>query len=258
MSSQALVDNPDLVNDFKCRLTFFEGPLDLLLYLIKKNEIDIYSVKLEEITNQYIEYLNLMQLLNIEIAADFLVTAASLLHLKSKALLPDDGSTEEEEGKAEDLGNDLLQKLLEYKQYKEAASHLEGLQDMNDNTFPRGANVLEEKGPPKVVTDAGVFDIFTALQEVLKKVKLKSPREVFAEQFTVEAKLEQMRRLLQEKQTLRFAEFLAESSSKEEVICFFLSILELVRLQEASVEQDGKIFGEILIKRKTHGYDKSN
>lgn len=242
--------NTDII-DFKCKLEFFEGPLDLLLYLIKKNEIDIYNVKLEKITNQYIEYIDMMRLLNIDIAADFFVTAATLLYVKSRALLPQDNLSKDDlDEQEDDPANDLLQKLMEYKQFKEASGFLETLQEKNTDIFPHGYNVAQElQKDEKNISNAGIFDLFSALKDVLKRYKLKAPREVFADKFTVEQKIQQIQKLLNLKENIDFSELLEETGSKDEIICVFLAILELVRMQNILVDQNNKIFGQILIKK---------
>ena len=236
------------INDFKCHLDFFEGPLDLLLYLIKKSEIDIQTVRLETITQQYLEHLQLMRSLDMDVAGEFIVTAATLLHIKSRALLPGDVADAEEGEEEEDPHQDLLQKLLEYKQFKEASGHLEELQEKEQTHFDRGVNVLPPDRESKIVTEAGVFDLFKAFQDLLKKIKLKSPREVIADKFTVEEKMRFLRSEIREKGEIRFSSLINEDSPKDEIICIFLGILELVKMQEIFIEQQGKVFGEIVLR----------
>lgn len=238
------------IHDFKCHLDFFEGPLDLLLYLIKKSEIDIQTVRLESITQQYLEHLRLMHSLDMDVAGEFIVTAATLLHIKSRSLLPGDMADTEDGEEEEDPHQDLLQKLLEYKQFKEASGHLEVLQEKEQTHFDRGVNVLPPDRESKVVTDAGVFDLFKAFQDLLKKIKLKSPREVIADKFTVEEKIDFLRSEILKKGEVIFSSLIHEDSPKDEIICTFMGILELVRMQEITIEQQGKVFGEIILRKR--------
>jgi len=234
------------LEDFKCQLDFFEGPLDLLLYLIKKNEIDINNICLEKITNQYLEYLNFMQCMNIDLASEFVVTAATLLHIKTKWLLPDI-KDEDEDGDFEDSRLDLLQKLLEYKKFKEAAVHLDDLHELNSSSWKKGINeassFITEK---KDILDVGIFDLCEAFQQIVKRFNFKS-KEVFAESFSIIDKTNEIRTLLKNKNNFSFTDMISKMEYKEEVVCFFLAMLELVKLQEIQVKQHSRIFGEIII-----------
>jgi len=234
------------LEDFKCQLDFFEGPLDLLLYLIKKNEIDINNICLEKITNQYLEYLNFMQYMNIDLASEFVVTAATLLHIKTKWLLPDI-QEEEEDANFEDPRLDLLQKLLEYKKFKEAAVHLDELHEINSSSWKKGINEESDFTSKKQdVFDVGIFDLCEAFQQIVKRFDFKSS-EVFAESFSIIDKTNDIRTLLQQKMKFSFTNMISKMEYKEEVVCFFLAMLELVKLQEIQVKQDNCIFGEIII-----------
>jgi segregation and condensation protein A len=240
---------PENAEDFRCRINVFEGPLDLLLYLIKKNEIDLNQVRLEEITSQYMEYLNLMESMNVDLASEFIVTAATLLYLKTRWLLPTEPGEDDEDDEDDPHGN-LIRRLLEYKKFKEAAGYLEQKHDDENRTFRRGTRVPLDLPPvEEKFSNADVFDLCTALAELLRKKKWKTD-EVHGEEFTVEQKIREFRDRLSRHALIRFSRVVHESRSKSEVICIFLAMLELIRLQEITVEQKGRVFGEILIRRR--------
>ncbi len=247
-------DIKDSGNDnFKCKLEMFEGPLDLLLYLIKKNEIDINNIKLENVTSQYLDYISYMQSMNIDIASEFIVTAATLLHIKTRWLLPIESNQEDEDlNEFDDPRLNLLEQLLEYKKFKEAGAFLDKLQEKEHCTFTKGHTEIydESDDDELVVTNVSVFDLCKAFNEVLKKIKTREPKEVHKEKFTVQDKIAQIRELLQTNEQISFSKFFEESQNKEEILCAFLGILELIRSQEIIVEQREKFFGEIIIKKK--------
>lgn len=162
---------------YKVKLDVFEGPLDLLLYLIQKEEVDIYDIPISKITDQYLEYLELMQLLDLNIAGEFLVMAATLMHIKSKLLLPPD-ETEEIDRQEEDPRAELVKRLLEYKKFKEAASELSERESTQKHFFARvGSGVKTDELPPPEdkFFEASLFDLITAFTKVLKDV----PKDAF-------------------------------------------------------------------------------
>ena len=167
---------------YKVKLEVFEGPLDLLLYLIKKNEIDIYDIPIAEITEQYLEYLELMRMLDLNIAGEFLVMAAKLIHIKSKILLPPEEKEvlpEEEE----DPREELVRRLLEYKRFKEVAGVLQDLEGQRKKMFTRATSV--EPGSEEKFFEASLFDLITALTRVLKDVPKEVFQEIVRDEFTV-------------------------------------------------------------------------
>ena len=171
--------------EYKVKLEVFEGPLDLLLYLIKKEELEIHNIPMEKITAQYIQYIELMKMLDLNIAGEFLVMAATLMMIKSRMLLPVEDRPEIEE-EEEDPRWDLVRQLVEYKKFKDVAMHLESLEARREDIFGRdGAEAVLGKEPDVALHDVGLFDLISAFSEALKKVKSEELREIFAERFTV-------------------------------------------------------------------------
>jgi segregation and condensation protein A len=234
-------------SDYKVKLEVFEGPLDLLLYLIKKEEVDIYDIPIERITNQYMEYLSLMKLLNLEVAGEFLVMAATLMYIKSRMLLPADQQVvdgEVEEG--EDPRWELIRQLVEYKKFKDAALQLGRREEEQANIFVRqnpDAGIEIDADIP--MADVSIFDLINAFNEVLKKANAKEDfREIYEEKFTVSDKIEEILYSLRDRTELVFRELFERASSRAEVVVTFLAMLELIRLKRLRVQQL-EAFGEI-------------
>jgi len=228
---------------YKVNLEIFEGPLDLLLYLIKKDEVDILDIPIAKITAQYLEYLELMQLLDLDIAGEFLVMAATLMHIKSRLLLPPEEREALEEPE-EDPRQELVRRLLEYQKFKEAAQHLEEMGLERSRYFVRSET-------PPVVEDgeyfeASLFDLITAFSKVLTSVPRKTFQEIVIDEFTVEEKIGYILDILKEKTQTYFTNLFANMKNKIEVVCTFLALLELIRIKEAVVRQP-KLFGPILV-----------
>ena len=235
---------------YKVRLKVFEGPLDLLLYLINKEEIDIYDIPIAEITEQYLEYLEFMKLLDLNIAGEFIAMAATLMHIKSKLLLP----PEEVETELEELDprEELVKKLVEYKKFKEAADNLKGMEVSAQEFFPRlsreGARIVALEGPQKPYFEASLFDLIRAFSSALKDVPKEVFQEVIADEFSVEGKIHDLLQLLKKSPRILVATLFEKARGKIEIIAIFLAFLELIRLKEILVIQR-KLFGEIEIVR---------
>src|SRR6266404_2845629 len=226
--------------DYKVKLEVFEGPLDLLLYLIKKEEVDIYDIPIERITNQYMEYLSLMQLLNLEVAGEFLVMAATLMYIKSRMLLPADQQvtdTEAEEG--EDPRWELIRQLVEYKKFKDAALQLGQREEQQANVFSRrGPDTGIEVDKDIPLAEVSIFDLINAFNDVLKKASAREDfREIIEERFTVSDKIEEILYTLRDRSEMIFNELFANASSRAEVVVTFLALLELIRLKRPKVLQ---------------------
>jgi len=234
---------------YKVKLEVFEGPLDLLLYLIKKNEIDISDIPISAITEQYLEYLEFMRMLDLNIAGEFLVMAATLIHIKSKMLLPPEEKeilSEEEE----DPREELVRRLLEYKQFKEVAGVLQDLEGQRKKMFARSA--VLELGPEEKFFEANVFDLITALTRVLKDVPKEIFQEIVKDEFTVEQKVHDLLHMLVEDPILHLSELFKKAKNKSEIVAIFLAVLELIRLKEIIVMQKHS-FGEIeVIRNEKH------
>lgn len=232
----------------KIKLEVFEGPLDLLLYLIKKEEIDIYDIPIAKITQQYLEYLEFMEMLDLNIAGEFIVMAATLMHIKSKMLLPPDPNEVKEEEEI-DPRLELVQKLLEYKRFKEAAGELLEMETRQKDVFKRGLSPLEmPEDKSKSCFEASLFDLITAFNKILKDIPKEVFYEVIKDEFTVEGKMHDIFHLLVDKPLAYFSDLFKNAKNKFEVVTIFLAILELIRLKEIIAIQE-RPFGEIKIER---------
>ena len=234
---------------YKVKLEMFEGPLDLLLHLIKKEEIEICDISISKITEQYLEYLEIMKLLDLSIAGEFLVMAATLMHIKSKMLLPQPET--EEELEEEDPRAELVKKLLEYKTFKEAAGELYQKETRQRDYFARGVSIPSadlEKDKEEDYFEASMFDLITAFTKVMKEIPKKLFHEVIKDEFTVEEKIHDIFHLLVKTPILSFSALFNKARSKMEIIATFLALLELIRLKEIIVKQS-KTFGDIVIER---------
>ena len=239
------------MEDYKVRLDVFEGPLDLLLYLIKRDEVDIYDISIERITKQYLGYLEAFQVLNIELAGEFIVMAANLLYIKSRMLLPVDQQMAEEDAEEDDPRWELIRQLIEYKKFKEAAARLRDIESLQENLFPR-IPVTPEFAPAEnlLVEEVGIFDLIHAFQKILKRLEKKPEdlREIFAENFTVSEKIDYLLRVTSSGVSMRFEELFADAASRAEIVVTFLAMLELIRLKQIRIRQNAH-FGEIWIDR---------
>lgn len=238
-------------NDYNVKLEVFEGPLDLLLYLIKKDEVDIYDIPIETICTQYNEYLNLMRMLDLNIAGEFLVMSATLMMIKSRMLLPVEERPELEEDE-EDPRMDLVRQLVEYKRFKDAAGHLENLEESQHNVFfPEGEHVELGKDSGMALRDVSIFDLLSSFSEILKRAKTEELTEIFAERFTVADKVDMlMTQVVREGKKQSLYKLFTHMRSRNEMVCTFLAILELVRLKQirAAQEVEGEFTDIVLMK----------
>lgn len=240
------------MEEYKVKLEVFEGPLDLLLYLIKRDEVDIYEISIERITKQYLEYMDAFQVLNIDLAGEFIVMAANLLYIKSRMLLPKDQQMAEDDAEEDDPRWELIRQLIEYKKFKEAAGRLRDRQALQEQLFPRFP-VVPELPPSEnlLVAEVGIFDLINAFQKILKRLEKNKPedlREIFEENHTVSDKIDYLLRVTEGNTSLRFEECFAEAASRTEIVVTFLAMLELIRLKHLRVRQDDH-FSEIWIER---------
>ncbi len=239
--------------DYKVKLEVFEGPLDLLLYLIKRDEVDIYDISIERITKQYLSYMEAFQVLNIDLAGEFIVMAANLLYIKSRTLLPRDLQMAEEDAEDDDPRWELIRQLIEYKKFKEVASQLRSREAMQEHLFPRFP-VVPDLAPSDnlLVEEVGIFDLINAFQKILKRLEKKPEdlREIFEENYTVSDKIDYLLRVTSGDVAMRFEECFAEAASRGEIVVTFLAMLELIRLKQLRVRQEGA-FSEIWIERVT-------
>src|SRR4051812_29033175 len=220
-------------SDYKVKLEIFEGPLDLLLYLIKRDELDIYEISLERITRQYLEYLQAFKELNIEVAGEFVVMAANLIYLKSRSLLPVDQQPPEEDAEEDDPRWDLIRQLIEYKKFKEAAAQLHLRELEQERIFTRDGGLPAEAAGPLRLGDVGIFQLINAFQNVIKRVDAREDlREIFGEHFTVSEKIDVILRRVADGGRLRFSELFGDIASRVEIVVTFLALLELIRLKQ--------------------------
>ena len=235
-------------DEYKVKLEVFEGPLDLLLYLIKKDEVDIYNIPIELITRQYMEYLTLMRMLDLNIAGDFLVMAATLMMIKSRMLLPVE-ERPELEPEEDDPRWELVRQLIEYKKFKDAAGTLQERELLQENMFGRGAEeIVVDKQPGIVMDDVTIFDLISAFDDALKRVKIDEIGEIFATSCTVTDKIETILEQIRRKEQIVFSALFESVTSRHEVICTFLALLELIRLRQVSARQNGA-FRDIVVVR---------
>jgi segregation and condensation protein A len=220
---------------YTVRLDMFEGPLDLLLHLIKKNKLNITDIPIALITEQYLETLKLMKVLNLEIAGEFLLMAATLLHIKSKMLLP---ASPEEEGEEEvDPRAELIRRLLEYQKYKEASQELEKRPLLDRDVFTRPVS-QEREEPEEEKIEVNLFELLEAFRQVLERAKIEAFHEVTLEPITVEEKIQEILSILQrEKRSMAFQTLFPEQSSRRIIVITFLAILELVKTKAVRIFQ---------------------
>jgi len=251
-------DGPTLVRRpvYHVEIEAFEGPLDLLLHLIREHEIDIYDIPIAEITQQYLEYLEFMETLDLELAGEFLEMAATLIRIKVRMLLP----PPIEEGEAEeDPREQLVRKLVEYKKFKEAAGELGGREEKRRGFFQHGVDMRayrdlgEEPDTEEFLRDVTLFDLVDGLREVLSRIPHRiDVHAVDMEQVTVEEEMDRLRTILGDGEPIQFDQLFAESVSRIQVITTFIALLELIRLGVLMVVQE-RTFGEILVRLKTEG-----
>jgi segregation and condensation protein A len=242
------------MSEYKVKFEVFEGPLDLLLYLIKKEEVDIYEVNLTRLATQFIEHIETMRLLDLEVAGEFLVMAATLMYIKSRELLPIDQQVQvegEEEG--EDPRWELIRQLVEYKKFKDAAAQLAVLEERQENVFPRIPAEPEFATEAPGRNEASIFDLVNAVSSVLQRFnKRPEQRDIFEDKWSVSEKIELLMRTISEQPRMKFSDLFAGVTSRSEVVVTFLALLELIRLKQL-VARQSEAFAEIEICRAEPG-----
>jgi segregation and condensation protein A len=230
-------------------LPAFEGPLDLLLHLIRRNQIDIHDIPIAPITRQYMDYLEVMRELNLDVAGEFMVMAATLIHIKSKMLVPVRPTEAEGAEEAEDPREELVQRLLEFQRYKAAAGLLHQMREVRAASFPRPDAVLprfDDVG--EEMLEAGLFDLIDAFKELLERRKTLLAHEVGAGGPSLEERIEELAGLIKEGESVDFLELFAREETRAGMIVTFLALLELIRLKRVKVYQRG-LFGPIRVFR---------
>jgi segregation and condensation protein A len=223
------------------KLPVFEGPLDLLLYLIKKDELDIYDIPIERITTQYLDYLRLIKMLDLEIAGEYLVVAATLVYIKSRTILPHDQRPPEDEADEDDPRWELVRQLVEYKKYKDAAFELQQCLTRQENVHGRGGSFK-----PDLAADGslpfdkvGLFDLLSVFQKVLARASDNEDlKDIFEDRFTVSDKIQFIQDQIATRNRIVFEELFVEGATRTEVVVTFLAVLELIRLKQIGVAQE--------------------
>ena len=231
-------------DELKITLGKFAGPLDLLLYLIKQEQANIFDIPIARITDEYLKYVRLMKSLDIAVAADFLVMAASLIEIKSKMLLPRDPFAPEEE-EFEDPRKELVDRLLEYEKYKSAAQMLYERTTIEQAVFPRGRIESDENNAE---VDASVFDILAVFQKILGRHRDEVQMEIQREEISLADMIKALKKRIFDEIELSITAFFEEMHSKRELVTAFIAVLEIVRTEGIRLVQK-KTFGDIVLKK---------
>lgn len=239
---------------YKIKLPVFEGPFDLLLFLIRKNEIDIYDIPIASIIRQYLDYLEMMKMLNLEVAGEFIEMAATLMLIKVRMLLPNPPTDGEED--IPDPRVELVNQLLEYKKFKEASNRLRVLEEERKKIFPRPAAHLRNEFRDQVVEEvsgeASLFDLLTALKLALDNIPTVTVHQVTTIKVSLEEQVEYILARLEHAQTIKFSELVSDMKEKMRLIVTFMALLDLIRLGLISARQSDH-YGEIRLKKLKKG-----
>ena len=242
-------DFESILEDYPIRVMNFEGPLDLLLHLIKKNEVNVYDIPISLITQQYLDYLDLMQELNLDVAGEFLVMAATLIHIKSRMLLPRPDPSQEDP--AEDPREALVRRLLEHQRFKAAAELLHEKEIQRSAMWHRPdgrvAEVVGEAPEPEIEVD--LFSLMAAFRQVLERARQRPRVMLPPEQMPIETRIEQLLARLSETDACGFEELFADVQTRAGMIVTFLALLEMIRLKLVRVYQQGN-FGAIRVYKR--------
>lgn len=230
---------------YRIQLPNFEGPFDLLLYFIKRDEIDIYDIPIAKLTEEFLDYIRLMKLLDLELAGEFILMASTLMSIKSQLLLP---QVKDEDDEIEDPRTELVQKLLEYKQIKEASEDLKDLEREHRNEYYRNY-FPEDENQEVIYTNTTIFDLLTAFKTAIDRID-NAQKEHVVELIpvTVDEQKEELKRVVDIKGRINFLDFVKDQS-RDFVVVTFLAILDLIKNQELFIVQDD-LFEDIIISRR--------
>jgi segregation and condensation protein A len=239
---------------YPVKLANFEGPLDLLLHLIRKHEINIYDIPIALVTRQYLDYIDLMQELNLDVAGDFLVMAATLIHIKSRTLLPRTDPTQEDPD--EDPRDALMRRLLEHQKYKAAAELLHERETLRSAQWTRPDGPITEIAgeAPEPEVEVDLFSLMSAFRAVVERAKHRPKVYLPAEQISIEDRIEQLMTRLSETEACGFEDLFADVQSRSGLIVTFLALLEMIRLKLVRVFQAGSV-GPIRVYRRARPAD---
>ena len=240
--------------EYKVVLETFEGPIDLLYHLIEKNEVDIYDIPISEITHQYIEYIENMKELDLNVTSEFLLMIATLIEIKSKMLLPSKKEIDGEQLKLDEVDprEELVRRLIEYKKYKTASEELKSKEILQKKVFFKPQEEIEgfivESKPD--FDDLNLEDLITAFSKILKKSKNNAPKidfhEIHRDEITIEESMENILNIVKIKRKIKFEDLFNDNLSKSKIVVTFLSILELIKLNKIVIKQEGN-FKDIMI-----------
>ncbi len=231
--------------ELSLRLGEFAGPLDLLLFLIKQEQANIFDIPIAKITDEYLKYIRLLKTFDIALAADFLVMAATLIEIKSKMLLPREITGETEEDEIEDPRQELIDRLLEHQKFKNAAEMLYERSTIEQAVFGRGAIETDETNTE---TNATVFDLLNVFQKILGKHKEEVQMEIHREEISLAEMLRNLKKRIFAAKELNLLEFFAEMHTRRELVTAFIAVLEIVRTESVKLTQSAT-FGEIILKK---------
>jgi segregation and condensation protein A len=244
------------LDEIKITLQSFEGPLDLLVHLIKQHQINVYDIPISLVTKQYLEYLNLLQELNLDVASEFLVMAATLIHIKSKMLLPRPETAAGDPAAEEDPRDALVRRLLEHQHFKAAAELLHDQETLRSAQWGRPDSRLEEitgdDYEPEIEVD--LFTLLSAFRQVLERVRERPPMPLPGEQISIETRIEQLLGRLSETDACGFEDLFDDVAGRTDTIVTFLAILEMIRLKLVRVFQAGGL-GAIRIYKRARPQD---
>ncbi len=229
----------------------FEGPLDLLLHLIKKSKVEIFDIEISEITNQYLNFIKEMSDMNLDIASEYLVMAAELIEMKSRKLLPNKKEEESDEFEEINPEEELKRRLVEYKKYKESTEVFKSLEEKRNNYFTKAPELLQKYSNEKIENDGsiGVSDLLEAFKKLLERQEYNKPinTKITRRELSVKERSAKIREILKDKKKINFVE-LFDDFSKPYVVVTFLSVLEMVKNREINIKQDNN-FSDIYLER---------
>ncbi|MBT5868458.1 MAG: segregation/condensation protein A [Nitrospinaceae bacterium] len=224
---------------YRCKLDIFEGPLDLLLHLIKEQKMDIYDIPISVITRQYMDYIEMMRELNLDMVGEYLVMAAELARIKSKILLPAPETEDDwDAGGGEDPRAELMRRLREYQRYRDAAFELRMKEHDQQQIFVRGSDIqIEESSEEKEMVEATVFDLLKAYQKILDTKEFEKDYEIEISDMSVTDRIQYIMSILNASESITFESLFTVLNSKQEIIVTFLAVLELMRLKLLRIQQ---------------------
>ena len=244
------------LEDIKIRVKSFEGPLDLLVHLIRKNQVNVYDIPIALITEQYLAYLDLMQELDLDVASEFLVMAATLIHIKSRMLLPRPDPAQDDQGPEEDPRDALVRRLLEHQKFKAAAELLHDRETLRSAQWTRPDSRVEAIAGEDYERELEVdlFSLLAAFRQVLERARERPPMLLPPEQMSIETRIEQLLGRLSETEACGFGDLFEDAATRPDMIVTFLAILEMIRLKLIRVFQSGQL-GPIRIYKRARPQD---